>query len=75
MSTQRCPNVMDIVVSDQIRLKQAYVDKIHAWIEICEFEMGTKQFIYYMTNQVKKLLISDQVRLKQACTDTSQGSR
>ena len=68
--------LLSLLISDQIRLNQACVDKIHAWIEICEFGTRTKQIIYYMTNQPKKkiadnLLISDQVRLKQACTDAS----
>ena len=33
-----------LLISDQIRLKQACVDKIHAWIEICEF--GTRTNLY-----------------------------
>ena len=65
--------LLSLLIFDQIRLKQACVDKIHAWIEICEFGTPTKQFIYYMTNKkyLISLLISDQVRLKQACTDAS----
>ena len=75
--------LLSLLISDQIRLKQACVDKIHAWIEICEFGTRTKQFIYYMTTpsplpskkekkqKLISLLISNQVRLKQACTDAS----
>ena len=40
-----------LLISDQIRLKQACVDKIHTWIEICELGTRTTQFIYYMTNK------------------------
>ena len=63
--------LLSLLISDQIRLKQACVDMIR---EICEFGTRTKQFMYYMTNKKKSqisLLISDQVRLEQACTDAS----
>ena len=66
--------LLSLLISDQIRLRQACVDKIHTWIEICELGTRTTQFIYYMTNKKKSLislLISDQVRLKQACTYAS----
>ena len=42
--------LLSLLISDQIRLKQACVDKIR---EICEFGARTKQFIYYMANQTK----------------------
>ena len=63
--------LLSLLISDQIRLKQACVDKIS---EICEFGARTEQFIYYMANQKKSLislLISDQVRLGQAGTDAN----
>ena len=41
--------LLGLLISDKIRLKQACVGKIHAWIEISEFGTRTKQFIFYMT--------------------------
>ena len=42
--------LLSLLISDQIRLKQACVDKIRV---ICEFGARTKQFIYYMANPKK----------------------
>ena len=48
---EKSRHCLSLLISDQIRLKQAFVDKIHTWIEICELGTRTTRFIYYMTNK------------------------